>query len=185
MILFLDGKVFNSRMDGSTSVDDLLTKVKLLLTSHNTISIASTQEKKVSAASVFYVSDTNLNIYFLSFDKSTHSKNIFKNRNIAATINKDVEDWSDIKGLQIKGYSEKLDMHQREEVLNRYKRKFKYLDQIINAPKNSNEQKIAEQFQTISVFVFTPIFLRLIDNSLGFGKKMELTRANGEWLRTS
>jgi len=59
------------------------------------------------------------------------------------------------------------------------------LDQIINAPKNSNEQKIAEQFQTISVFVFTPIFLRLIDNSLGFGKKMELTRANGEWLRTS
>ena len=123
MILFLDGKVFNSRMDGSTSVDDLLTKVKLLLTSHNTISIASTQEKKVSAASVFYVSDTNLNIYFLSFDKSTHSKNIFKNRNIAATINKDVEDWSDIKGLQIKGYSEKLDIHQREEVLNRYKRK--------------------------------------------------------------
>ena len=172
-------------MDDGVSVDYLLENVKLFLTSHNTISIASVHEKEVSAASVFYVSDVNLKIYFLSFDKTLHSQHIFQNRNIAGTINKDVEDWTDIKGLQIKGHAEKLDDHQREEILNQYKEKFKYINQILDAPKNSNEQKIAQQFQAISVFIFTPNSFRLIDNSLGFGKKMELAHSGGVWKRTN
>ena len=184
MILFHDGKASNSRMDDGISVDDLLSKVRLFLISHNTISIASVEVMEVSAASVFYVSDLDLNIYFLSFDKTLHSQHIFKNKNVAATINKDVEDWTDIKGLQIKGHAEKLGSHQREEVLKKYREKFKYINQILDAPKNSNEQKIAEQFQKISIFVFTPTSFRLIDNSLGFGKKMELAYTNGLWLRT-
>lgn len=172
-------------MDDGVSVDYLLENIKLFLTSHNTISIASVHEKEVSAASVFYVSDINLKIYFLSFDKTLHSQHIFQNRNIAGTINKDVVDWTDIKGLQIKGHAEKLDDHQREEILNQYKEKFKYINQILDAPKNSNEQKIAQQFQAISVFIFTPNSFRLIDNSLGFGKKMELAHSGGVWKRTN
>ena len=172
-------------MDDGVSVDDLLENVKSFLTSHNTISIASVDEKEVSAASVFYVSDIDLNIYFLSFDKTLHSQHIFQNKNIAATINKDVEDWTDIKGLQIKGHAEKLDDHEREEILNQYKEKFKYINQILDAPKNINEQKIAQQFHAISVFIFTPNSFRLIDNSLGFGKKMELVHSDGVWIRTN
>ena len=172
-------------MDDGVSVDDLLAKVESCLISHNTISIASVYEKEISAASVFYVSDIDLKIYFLSFDKTLHSQHIFQNRNIAATINKDVEDWTEIKGLQIKGYAEKLDEHRREEILNQYKEKFKYISQILDMPKNSNEQKIAEQFQAISVFIFTPNSFRLIDNSLGFGKKMELAHSDGVWIRTN
>ena len=66
-------------MDDGVSVDDLLENVKSFLTSHNTISIASVDEKEVSAASVFYVSDIDLKIYFLSFDKTLHSQHIFQN----------------------------------------------------------------------------------------------------------
>ena len=172
-------------MDDGVSVDDLLENVKSFLTFNNTVSFASFDEKEVSAASVFYVSDIDLKIYFLSFDKTLHSQHIFQNKNIAATINKDVEDWTDIKGLQIKGHAEKLDDHQREEILNQYKEKFKYINQILDAPKNSNEQKIAQQFQAISVFIFTPNSFRLIDNSLGFGKKMELVHSDGVWIRTN
>ena len=50
------------------------------------------------AATVFYISDTDMNLYFLSSDKTQH--NIQTDENVAITVYKDVEDWQSIQGLQ-------------------------------------------------------------------------------------
>jgi uncharacterized protein YhbP (UPF0306 family) len=52
----------------------------------------------------------------------------------------------------------------------------------LELPETEDEKKIAEQFRSISVFRFKLDWIRLLDNSLGFGSKEEIELKNQTWL---
>ena len=53
---------------------------------------------------------------------------------------------------------------------------------LLELPETEDEKKIAEQFRSISVFRFKLDWIRLLDNSLGFGSKEEIELKNQTWL---
>jgi hypothetical protein len=50
-------------------------------------------------------------------------------------------------------------------------------------PKNEQEERIAQQFKTISLFKLNPFYYRIIDNSIEFGYKQEITLTEGSWTK--
>ena len=169
-------------MSSHEHVKDLIQQIELFLANHYTISIATVAGEEVWSASVFYVSDQKLNIYFISFDESKHIQGILKNKRVSATINQDVSDWMQIKGLQLQGVAYKVPEQHRKNILNAYRQKFDSIHELLDLPKTDDEKKIAKQFNSISLFCFEPNWIRLLDNSLGFGSKEEIELKNQTWL---
>ena len=169
-------------MSSHDHLNDLIQRIELSLTNHYTISIATAAKEGSWSASVFYVSDQKLNIYFISFDESKHIQGILKNKRVSATINQDVSDWMQIKGLQLQGVAYKVPEQHRKNILNAYRQKFDSIHVLLDLPKTDDEKKIAKQFNSISLFCFEPHWIRLLDNSLGFGSKEEIELKNQTWL---
>ena len=169
-------------MSSHDHLKNLIQRIELSLTNHYTISIATVAKEESWSASVFYVSDQKLNIYFISFDESKHIQAILKNKKVSATINQDVSDWMQIKGLQLQGVAYKVPEQHRKNILNAYRQKFDSIHELLDLPKTDDEKKIAKQFNSISLFCFEPHWIRLLDNSLGFGSKEEIEIKNQTWL---
>ena len=169
-------------MSSHDHLKNLIQRIELSLTNHYTISIATAAKEESWSASVFYVSDQKLNIYFISFDESKHIQGILKNKRVSATITQDVSDWMQIKGLQLQGVAYKVPEQHRENILNAYRQKFDSIHEFLDLPKTDDEKKIAKQFNSISLFCFEPHWIRLLDNSLGFGSKEEIEIKNQTWL---
>ena len=169
-------------MSSHDHLKNLIQRIELSLTNHYTISIATAAKEGSWSASVFYVSDQKLNIYFISFDESKHIQGILKNKRVSATINQDVSDWMQIKGLQLQGVAYKVPEQHRKNILNAYRQKFDSIHELLDLPKTDDEKKIAKQFNSISLFCFEPHWIRLLDNSLGFGSKEEIEIKNQTWL---
>jgi hypothetical protein len=169
-------------MSSHDHLKNLIQRIELSLTNHYTISIATAAKEESWSASVFYVSDQKLNIYFISFDESKHIQGILKNKRVSATINQDVSDWMQIKGLQLQGVAYKVPEQHRKNILNAYRQKFDSIHELLDLPKTDDEKKIAKQFNSISLFCFEPHWIRLLDNSLGFGSKEEIEIKNQTWL---
>ena len=169
-------------MSSHDYLKNLIQRIELSLTNHYTISIATATKEELWSASVFYVSDQKLNIYFISFDESKHIQGILKDKRVSATINQDVSDWMQIKGLQLQGVAYKVPEQHRKNILNAYRQKFDSIHELLDLPKTDDEKKIAKQFNSISLFCFEPHWIRLLDNSLGFGSKEEIEIKNQTWL---
>ena len=169
-------------MSSHDYLKNLIQRIELSLTNHYTISIATVAGEELWSASVFYVSDQKLNIYFISFDESKHIQGILKDKRVSATINQDVSDWMQIKGLQLQGVAYKVPEQLRKDILNAYRKKFDSINRLLELPETDDEKKIAKQFNSISLFCFEPHWIRLLDNSLGFGSKEEIELKNQTWL---
>ena len=59
-----------------------------MLEEHHTVTLSTRDEKSVWSATVFYVSDSNLNLFFLSAEKSKHIQHINMIPEVSATIYK-------------------------------------------------------------------------------------------------
>ena len=75
-----------------TSVEGIQKNAIKMLQDHHTVTISTIDEKSVWSATVFYVSDENLNLFFLSSAKSRHIQHIQKNPHVSATIYKEQAD---------------------------------------------------------------------------------------------
>jgi len=169
-------------MSSDDHLKDLIQRIELFLSKHHTISIATSAEGELWSASVFYVSDEKLNIYFISFEESKHIQGLLKNKRVSATINQDVSDWMQIKGLQLQGLAYKVPEQHRKDILDAYRKKFDSIHRLLELPETDDEKKIAKQFNSISLFSFDPDWIRFLDNSLSFGSKEEIERKNQTWL---
>ena len=165
----------------SDCLQDVILRVQEFLNNHNTVSIASKNSESVWAATVFYIADTNMNLYFLSSDKTQHISNIQTDENVAITVYKDVEDWQSIQGLQGSGQVSEVASSDRDKILADYIKKYVFLDDLLQNPKDDQEKKIAEQFSSIGLYVYKPNFFRIIDNSISFGFKQELVLKDDSW----
>lgn len=138
------------------------------LDGHNTMSLATSRDGSVYAASLFYASD-GLTLYFLSDPGSAHSVNISLNPEVAVTISKDHSDWKTVCGLQMRGRAYEVPEGESEPARKIFEKKYPFLAGLLGMPD------LFRGARGISFYKVAPQTVRLIDNSVHFGYKAELS----------
>jgi uncharacterized protein YhbP (UPF0306 family) len=116
------------------------------------------------AATVFVAFDRNLNGFFFSENHTRHSRDIRENPRVAVSIYPQCQDWREIRGLQMHGQVSPVKQGTDwESGWKLYSQKFPFV---------ANLKAIVLKN---SLYVFTPNWIRLVDNRLGFGYKKEWT----------
>jgi hypothetical protein len=145
-----------------------------MLAAHNTLTLATIRDGAAWAASVFYASDGDFNLYFVSDHRTRHAQDMVANPGVALAINADVDNWNDVRGLQIEGQAAKVEGVERAKALALYLGKFLSVRALFETPKSADEQTIARRLKNTDFWRVTPRLIRLIDNGRGFGFRIEL-----------
>ena len=148
-------------------------RVQKYLQQYSTLTLATSQNDEPWAATVFFVSDADLNLYFVSDYRTHHGRDITANDNVAATINPDCDNWHDVHGVQLQGKVAVAEGLQRAKALMLYLKKFPQIDQLYAKPKGEHEETIAKRLKAANFYCIKPDWLRFIDNSQGFGHREE------------
>ena len=110
---------------------------------------------------VAYVSE-GAAIFFITDKKSRKAINIFGNPHVAYTVDHDVADWSQIKGIQMEGEASVLqDGEEIQKVLGLFQQKF---------PQSGS----LPEFEMVVIKV-EPTEGFFLDNTLGFGHRDKIT----------
>ena len=118
------------------------------------------------AASVYFVADDHLSLYFLSATSSQHVRDLALNPLAAVTIEPLVERWQEIRGLQMRGSAAEIpNGFQSAAGWARFAAKFPYV-------KNLEIEVLKNRF-----YAFKPDWIRLVDNRVRFGYKQEWSGA--------
>jgi uncharacterized protein YhbP (UPF0306 family) len=138
-------------------------RIRELLENVSTMTLATTgPEGNPHAAPVYFVADGDMRLYFFSEVKSQHSQHLARDSKAAAAIYPECEGWRGIKGLQLHG---KVRLVETPEEWNsawaRYRVKFPFV--------RSLKTVVAKN----QLYAFIPHWIRLVDNSRGFGYKKE------------
>jgi uncharacterized protein YhbP (UPF0306 family) len=135
------------------------------LREETTLALATTDKQGgACVAPLFYISDENLYLYWLSAADSVHSENLRRNPEAAATVYCRAENWKDIRGVQMRGLVSTItEPDRRRDLIKSYSERFK-LGAVF---------KLAISQST--VYALRPNFFRYIDNSKGFKHKFEIT----------
>ncbi len=138
--------------------------IREFLETQSTLSLATVNaEGHPESAPVFYVSDDQFKLYWLSSTNVAHSVNLLAHSQVAGNIYPAVWQWADIVGLQIKGEAQAVkDERIREQILLIYLRKFQL--------PPSFDSVIASS----TLYVLRPAWMRWVNNSVTFGHKVEL-----------
>lgn len=137
------------------------------LDGHNTMSLATSRDGSVYAASLFYASD-GLTLYFLSAPDSAHSINISLNPEVAVTISKDHSDWRTVRGLQIRGRVYEVPEGETGPARKIFEKKYPFLAELLG------NRELFRGVRGISFYKVVPHSVRLIDNTVRFGYRAEL-----------
>ena len=148
--------------------------IRQMLEAHNTITLATCQDNDPWAASVFFASDKDLNLYFVSDYRTRHARDIGDGAAVVATVNADSGAWTEVRGLQIAGQAEVVDGLTRANALRHYLMKFADVKALFEAPKDDNEETIAQRLKAANMYRLQPRWIRLIDNRRWFGYKFEV-----------
>lgn len=163
------------------------------LRTHNTMSIATSQDNQPWAASVFYAND-DIILYFISNAiRARHSKNIAVNNRVAVTINEDYklkkfDDWKKIKGIQLEGYAYLIDdKEELTKAVSTYIKKYPftsiYLKQLFKTPKLTLFERLIIKLPFFPKFRATeanrfykivPTRIWFVDNERSFEKRLEV-----------
>ncbi len=154
--------------------DDDRAAIRQMLETHNTMTLATVRDNEPWAASVFYASDGQLNLFFVSDYRTHHAQDIGDGAKVVATVNADCAEWSAVQGLQIAGFVETVDGLERMNALRHYLLKFVDVKSLFEAPKNKDEETIAQRLKAANMYRLKPRWIRLIDNSRWFGFKIEI-----------
>jgi uncharacterized protein YhbP (UPF0306 family) len=135
------------------------------IASQSTLALATVNAQGLpQVAPLFYVSDDDLNLYWLSSETSHHSINLKVQPQVAATIYPSVWDWQEIHGLQIEGLAMVVDDAQkRESILTLYRAKF------------ALPPEFDAQIKASTPYILQPTWVRWLDNRVNFGYKSEIT----------
>lgn len=143
-----------------------LDAIAALLRAESTLALAACGKNGIpSVAPLFYIVDSDLNLYWLSSPASLHSLNLAANPQASATVYRHTQNWKEICGLQMRGPVETVAQpEQRAELVKTYCERFALGRALRFAIRRS------------TLYAFRPHWFRYIDNSVHFGYSFELTR---------
>ncbi len=140
-------------------------RLSAFLAAHNTLTLATVgADGQVHACAVFYAVGADLALYFLSEPKTLHARHIGEGAMIAATIEDNNQDWTSIRGLQIRGLARPCNGEGAVNARALYAARYAFVGRV---------QTLAGPLARARFYQITPSWFRLIDNTLGFGHKEE------------
>lgn len=148
--------------------------IQQLLETCNIMTLATCLDGKPWAATVFYVSDSELNLYFVSDQRTRHGQHLQTAAWAAGAINPDCAHWSEIRGVQFEGCVTVLEGMARLRALGLYFTRFPDVKALFEQPKDHNESTIASRLLAAHIYQLCPERIRLIDNRQRFGYKTEI-----------
>jgi uncharacterized protein YhbP (UPF0306 family) len=137
--------------------------VAAFLAKHTTMTIATVDpDGRPQAADVFFASDDDLKLYWVSDERSRHSQNLGRAERVAASVHQETWDWRDVQGLQIEGWARQIvDPVDAGRAWALFRDKYAFTSAFTDEIAGSR------------FYVMTPSWLRVIDNSLHFGHHEE------------
>jgi uncharacterized protein len=154
------------------AIKGLRSRIAECLESHTTLTLATVGENGLpAAAAVFYAHDADLNLYFLSEASTRHGQNLTVNPQVAGTIQVDGQDWRSIQGLQLRGLVSPVPMSGLAHAASVYGRKFAFVGALLAGGEGPGV--LTGPLARARFWVLRPTWLRLIDNTVGFGFKEE------------
>jgi uncharacterized protein YhbP (UPF0306 family) len=128
----------------------------------HTLTLATQGKDGPHAAPVYFAADEALRLYFFSDPQSQHSRDLAKDVRAAVAFYPPSLDWRELRGLQMHGRAQPLvagDWWDRGWAC--YLAKFPFVATL--------KDIVAQN----ALYVFTPLWIRLVDNRRGFGFKQE------------
>jgi uncharacterized protein YhbP (UPF0306 family) len=146
-------------------MNELKLRLKQFLAAHTTLTLATLAEDgRPQAAPLFYAELDDLSLIFISEPKARHSQNVAHDGRVAVTIYTDGQQWQTIRGLQLEGVCAALSGEAAEIAQTTYLAKYPFI---------ATDPFLAGLLQKVTFYKISPTWLRLIDNSQGFGHKEE------------
>jgi uncharacterized protein YhbP (UPF0306 family) len=152
-----------------TDRESLKISICRYLVRHTTLSLATCHNGRPWSTNLFYASDDDCRLYFVSSATTLHCKQIAVNPRVSVSISRQCADWKGIKGLQLDGVARVVSEVDRETVVELYLAKFPDLKKLHQA------SEIFRIFKESSFYQISPEWIRLIDNSKRFKHKDEMT----------
>ena len=151
---------------GMMDLESTRRRIKAFLAAHTTLTLATVAETgQPQAAPLFFAETETLDLIFISEQKVRHSQNIARDQRVAATVYADGQAWQSIQGLQLEGRCEALSPDAAQVARDVYLTKYPFI---------AENTFLAEMLDKITFYKISPIWIRLIDNTQGFGHKEEL-----------
>jgi uncharacterized protein len=145
---------------------ELEARIKQFLAAHTTLALATVAEDgRPQAAPLFFAETDDLSLIFISETKVRHSRNIARDRRVAAAIYADGQQWQSIRGVQLEGECVALSGPAADQARTVYLAKYPFI---------KADKLLAAMLHFVTFYKISPAWLRLIDNSQGFGHKEEL-----------
>jgi hypothetical protein len=157
---------------GQEAADEVRAQCAAFLAAHTTLTLATVDLAGApAAAAVFYAHDAALNLYFLSEEKTEHGQNILANGMVAATIQADGQEWRAIRGMQLRGRAALVPAEQLPHAVAVYGRKFSFVSALLAGDRGL--ATLTGPLSRARFWRLKPAWLRLIDNTVHFGHKIE------------
>jgi hypothetical protein len=147
-------------------MNETKTHLKQFLAAHTTLTLATLAEDgRPQAAALFFAEMEDLSLIFISEPRVRHSQNVTRDSRVAATIYADGQAWQSIRGIQLEGTCTLLADEAAAEARAIYLAKYPFI---------ADNQMLLSMLERVSFYKILPTWMRLIDNSQGFGHKEEL-----------
>jgi hypothetical protein len=148
-------------------------RIRAFLRERTTLALATVSDAGAPAvASVFYAADDNLDLYFLSEERTEHGRNILANPQVAGAIYADGQDWRAIRGLQLRGRAEMTTGAAVARAVKVYGGRFAFVASLLAG--QGGPAALTGPLARARFWVLRPSWFRLIDNTVRFGHKEEL-----------
>jgi hypothetical protein len=151
-----------------TDRDSFKSAVRRYLVRHTTLSLATCHDSQPWSTDLFYASDDNFRLYFISDVTTRHCQHIAANPQVSVSISAQCADWKEIAGVQLDGLAGIVSQADRDGVMKMYLTKFPGLKRLHQA------SKLLKPLWESNFYRISPKWVRLIDNSKGFGHKEEM-----------
>ena len=148
--------------------------IRHFIQSHFTLTLATTDGDQPWAAALYYVSDVDLNLYFISDPDTRHVREGLRSGTVAVAIHGAHQFWATIRGIQMQGRLEAVAPGDRPRVEALYFARFTDVGMLVRSPADATQARIAEKFRGSNFYHITPLRLRYIDNTRGFGRPEEI-----------
>jgi len=152
----------------------LRARIRQMLEACGTATLATAGADGPWAAAVFYASDAELNLYFVTDPGTRHGRDLQADARVAAAIHADAADWTGVQGLQLEGSARIVADSGRAAAFDLYLRKFPDVRRLAEAPRDAAEREIGDRLGRIPLWRLRPGRIRVIDNRERFGWKQEL-----------
>ena len=157
----------------------LQSRLSEFLAAHTTLTLATVgPDGAPAAAAVFYAHDADLNLYFLSEERTQHGQNLLAAPRVAGTIQADGQDWRAIQGMQVRGRAEPAPAGELAHAAAVYGRKYAFVAALLVGA--SGPGALTGPLAQARFWVLRPAWFRLIDNTVRFGFKETLALGGQE-----